>query len=95
VIIPDGITESAITLKDQFFDLKGLSVYSSLAVGTLRDYLRHGNKPVPHFKLKGKILVRKSEFDTWLEAFRVNRKQRLNGVVNEVMAGLKGAKSEE
>ena len=88
MILPNDITESAIVLKDQYFDLRGLSVYSALAVPTLRDYLRDGRNPVPHFKVKGKILVRKAEFDEWLETFRVNRKQQLQNVVDGVMASL-------
>jgi len=38
--------------------------------------------------LKGKILIRKSEFDVWLEEYRVNRKQDLNNVVDEVLTSL-------
>ena len=57
---------------DRLLDLKGLSKYSSLGVPTLRDYLRSGG--LPYFKLKGKILVRVSEFDGWLESFRVDSK---------------------
>lgn len=89
MIIPDNIAEPAITLKDQYFDLKGLAAYSALAVPTLRDYLKDGRNPVPYFKVKGKILVRKSEFDRWLEDFRVNRKQHVQSVVDEVMTSLK------
>ncbi len=89
MILPDYITEIAITLKDQLFDLRGLSAYSALAVPTLRDYLKDGRNPVPYFKVKGKILVRKSEFDRWLEDFRVNRRQHVQTVVDEVMTSLK------
>ena len=65
MILPDDITETGIMLKDQLFDLKGLSVYSALAVPTLRDYIKTGS--LPCFKVKGKILVKRSEFDRWLE----------------------------
>jgi hypothetical protein len=70
---------------DQYFDLKGLSGYSSMAIPTLRDYIREG---MPYFKLKGKILVKRSEFDGWLESFRVNRNQKLNELVDGVIRGL-------
>lgn len=72
---------------DRFFDLKGLSKYSSLGLSTLRDYLRSSG--LPHFKLKGKILIRQSEFDAWMESFRVDPKQALDAVVNGVMESLK------
>jgi hypothetical protein len=43
---------------------------------------------MPYFKLKGKILVKRSEFDGWLESFRVNRNQELNELVDGVIRGL-------
>jgi predicted DNA-binding transcriptional regulator AlpA len=77
------------TLKhtDRLLDLRSLSEYSSLSVPTLRDYLRSGG--LPHFKLKGKILVRVWEFDEWIESFRVDSKQKLDTMVNDVMNSLK------
>ena len=72
---------------DRLLDLKNLSEYSSLGVPTLRDYLRSGG--LPHFKLKGKILVKLSEFDAWLEAFRVEGNQKLDDLVDGVMESLK------
>lgn len=85
--IPNSIIEPIITLKDQYFDLKGLSIYSAISVGSLRDYLKSGG--LPCFKLRGKLLIKRSEFDAWLEGYRVNRKQDLNNVVNEVLTSLK------
>ena len=87
MIIPDDMAETTIALKDQFFDLKGLSVYSALAVSTLRDYIRSGN--LPCFKVKGKVLIKRSEFDGWIEGHRVSRKKDINGIVDEVIEGLK------
>ena len=75
-------------INDQYFDLKGLSRYSALGVPTLRDHIRGGD--LPCFKVKGKILVKKSEFDGWIEGYRLNKKQNLNDLVNEVIETLKG-----
>ena len=71
---------------DRFLDLKSLSAYSSLGISTLREYLKSGG--LPHFKLRGKILVRLSEFEQWLESFRVDNKQALDSLVNDVMKSL-------
>ena len=71
---------------DRFLDLKNLSAYSSLGIPTLREYLKSGG--LPHFKLRGKILVRLSEFEQWLESFRVDNKQTLDSLVNNVMKSL-------
>ena len=72
---------------DRFFDLRSLSGYASLAIPTLRDHLRAPGG-LPHFKVKGKILVKKSEFDSWLETkFRVQN--NLNDIVDGILESLK------
>ena len=76
---------------DRLFDLKSLSQHSCLGVPTLRDYIRSGG--LPHYKLKGKILVRLSEFDEWLESFRIGTKQQLDELVNDVIESLNNADS--
>ena len=89
MILPDEIVEQfTIALKDQYFDLKGLSEYAALAVPTLRDYIKSG--ALPCFKVKGKILVKRSEFDSWLERHRVNKSQDLNRIVDDVLSSIKG-----
>lgn len=85
MILPRDITETAITLKDQFFDLRGLSVYSALSVPALRQYLKTG---LPHYRLKGKILIKRSEFDAWLRQYRVNSTRDLKDIVNGAMRDL-------
>ena len=74
--------------QDRYFDLKHLAAYASLGVPTLREYLR-GQDGLPHYKLRGKILVRRSEFDKWLQGFRVDPKADLQRVVQNVLADLK------
>jgi hypothetical protein len=86
MIIPEAIVEPAISLKDQFFDLRGLSVYSSLGVGTLRDHIKSGE--LVAYKVKGKILIKKSHFDVFIEGFKI--KQSLGNIVDEIMDSLKG-----
>ena len=75
---------------DCYFDLKNLSAYSDLAVPTLRDHLKDIRKPLPHFKIKGKILVKKSEFDRWVESFRVKNIHELNRIVDDALNSIKG-----
>ena len=85
MFIPDEIAAQTISLKDSYFDLRGLSAYSSLGVSTLRDHIKKG---LPCFKIGGKILIKLSEFDKWLEGYRVNQKQDLDAIVDDVMDGL-------
>ena len=74
------------TSSDKYFDLKSLSEYSSLGVPTLRDHIR--SEGLPHFKVKGKILVKQSEFDSWLESFRIDTNCQLRGLVDSVIDSL-------
>jgi len=86
--IPDNIIEPAISLKDQYFDLRGASGYSSMAVSTIRSYIKAGS--LPAYKVGGKVLIRRSELDSWIETFRINKKQDLNVLVDDVLNNLKG-----
>jgi len=92
LIIPDNIAE--IALKDRYFDLKGLSVYSAMGTSALRNYIRNGD--LPCFKLPGKngrtgkILIKKSEFDAWMERFRDNDYIDLDTITDDVMESLSG-----
>ena len=91
--IPENTVETGIILKDQYLDLRRLSVYSSLGIGTLRDYIREGT--LPYFKVRGKILIRKCEFDVWMEEHRGEAYQDLGSMVDEIMNNLKPGKSVE
>ena len=71
-----------------YLSLRGLSRYSSMSVRTLRDYLSHPARPLPHYRVGGKILVKRSEFDAWLRAFRVEQSPHVDAVVAEVLRGL-------
>jgi hypothetical protein len=66
----------------QYLDLQGLEDYSSLSISTIRSYIKYDS--LPHFKVRGKILVRQSEFDKWMEGYRVDS-QDLDKLVDEVM----------
>lgn len=88
MILPETII-SSVSLKDQYFDLEGLSTYSALRVPTLREYIK--DKKLPAFKVRGKILIRRSEFDLWLERFRV--KDKVEDIITGVLGDLKRSKS--
>jgi hypothetical protein len=57
---------------DCYFDLKGLAAYSSMSERSLRDYLHDPRNPLPYFKPggRGRVLVKRSDFDRWLSAWR-------------------------
>ena len=52
-------------IQPKYLDLKRLSIYASISVGSLRDYIRDGD--LPAYRLKGKVLVKRSTFDNWID----------------------------
>ena len=93
MILPKSIIQSepVVVINDQFFDLRGLSSYSSLGVSTLRSYISKGW--IPHFKIGGRVLIKRSEFDAAMEKkFRVTKSGDLKSMVDEVCARLRKAK---
>ena len=62
-----------MTTLDPYFTMKGLAEYASLSRRTLQDLVIDTSDPIPSYRLGGKILIRKSDFDEWM-ARRRNRK---------------------
>ena len=58
------------TPADPFLDLRALADYSSLSVRKLRDYLAAPLHPLPSYRVGGKVLVRRGDFDAWIERYR-------------------------
>jgi hypothetical protein len=75
---------------DAYLPLKALAQYSGLSVRTLRDHLTDSMRPLPHFRVGGKIIVRQSDFDVWVSQFRVAVKPTgVNSIVDDVVAALR------
>ncbi len=70
---------------DPFLDLRALAAYSSISVRKLRDYLEDVAYPLPCYRVGGKILVRRSEFDTWISAYRQQGRADVARIVEEVL----------
>lgn len=88
---------------DPWLSLGALSEYSGLSVRTLRAYLVDPDHPLRHYRMRephviatatgkrrtvsGKILVRRSEFDGWMQTFRYT--PDLDRLVDEVVAEIR------
>lgn len=72
----------------EYLPLKALAQYSGLSVRTLRSYLASPSHPLPCFRIGGKVLVRRSDFDTWAEMFRSVPAVRIDAIVTDVLRGL-------
>lgn len=71
-----------VPVTDCYMGLRKLSQYSDLSVSTLRNRL----KEIPHENVGGKILVRRSDFDRWMEQHRV----KVSGNFTEKSQGIVG-----
>lgn len=60
------------TQLDPLLSLRAAAAYTSLSVRTLRHFI-DGLPPaqaLPAYRLPGKVLIRRSELDAWLEQYR-------------------------
>ncbi|QPD02711.1 MAG: DNA-binding protein [Candidatus Nitrospira kreftii] len=53
-----------------YFDLQALAAYSCCSVRWLRNRLVDHHQPLPHYRVGGKILVKREEFDRWMTTHR-------------------------
>jgi excisionase family DNA binding protein len=79
------------TTLDPFLSLRALATYAGLSVRTLREYLDHPTRPLPHYRVGGKILVRRSEFDAWIVAHRRVGVADVAGIVKDVLRSVAGS----
>lgn len=92
--IPSEIVRACnIVLDDKYFNLSGLSEYSSMSKSALRYHIRENG--LPHFAIRNdagqvtQYLIRRSEFDFWMKK---RWRDDLDELVNGVMADLRGGK---
>jgi hypothetical protein len=52
---------------DRYLTLEALHAYGGLSVRALQRALVAPVNPLPHFKIGGRILVRRSDYDRWIE----------------------------
>jgi len=82
--VPERIVISS-TL-DPYLSLKALAAYSSLSVRTLRTFIeRPPSDALPCYRVTGgKILVRRSDFDTWIATYRTIGRPSLARAIREL-----------
>ncbi len=73
------------TQLDPFLSLKALAAYSGLSVRKLRDCLDDPVHPLPCYRVGGKILVRRSEFDGWVSRYRQVGDRDVTEIVADVL----------
>ena len=78
---------SNLTIDRGWLSLRELTEYASVSERTLREWLHRSTDALPAVRVDGKILVRKSEFDAWLERHRIQPDAPIDvdGIVNAVL----------
>lgn len=71
---------------DPYLSLRSTSSYIGLSVRSLRAWLIHPSRPLPCFRIGGKILCRRSELDRWAENFRHIGRDDIENMVNDIMS---------
>jgi hypothetical protein len=76
------------TIDDRYLPLTRLSTYAGLSVRTLRSYLTHPAYPLPCYRIGGKVLVRRSDYDNWAARFRAVDVSAVDALVTDALRGL-------
>lgn len=72
-----------------WLDLEGLKIYSSCSIRWLREHCNKKENPIPHSRVdNGKILVKVSKFDAWMDSFSVTPTNNTEQIVNEMITEL-------
>ncbi len=81
------------TALDPFLSLRALAGYSGISVRKLHEYLADPINPLPHYRVGGKILVRRSEFDAWIVRYRQCGRADVDSIVVSVISDLGQSKA--
>lgn len=84
-----GNTEcmSSERLQPEWLDLKALTQYACVSERTVREWIHRPYNPLPAVRVRAKILVRRSVFDSWLESYQVKNVD-VGCIVDELIAGV-------
>ena len=85
-ISPRGFTAERVvvsTLLDPYMSLKALSDYSGMSRRTLLQHINDDPfRALPAYRVRGgKLLVRRSEFDEWMAAFKTTGRPAVAEIV--------------
>ena len=59
------------SINREWLGLRDLTHYANVSERTIRSWIRSPVNPLPAVKVSGKVLVRKSDFDAFLQRYRI------------------------
>lgn len=77
-------------MQPEWLGLRRLTEYADVSERTLRGWIHSPADPLPAVRIGGKILVRRQEFNVWLERYRIKplASEQVNAIVAEVLEGV-------
>ena len=86
---PSGREKATGKTCREWLGLRELTQYADVSERTLRSWIYSPVDPLPAAKVSGKVLVRKSDFDAYLQRYRIRPLEELNvdAIVRDVMKG--------
>lgn len=86
LVLVEGITLSSPD--NPYLDLKALSAYTGLSRRKLHDLLKDPVRPLPCYRIGGKIVVRRGEYDAWALHYRQVGNADVERIVSDVLREL-------
>ena len=71
----------------EWFGIRELTQYAAVSERTLREWIHRESDALPAVRVDGKILVRRPQFDSWLERHRIKQMKRVDvdAIVNDLL----------
>lgn len=75
---------------DPYMSLRALAPYAGMSTRKLRDLLTDPAHPLHHYRIAGKLLVRRSDYGTWAARYRRVGSVNVDAIVRDVIHSVIG-----
>ena len=85
-----GFSRGPVRMQPEWLSLRGLGEYAQVSERTLRAWINSPVDPLPAVRVGGKILVRRADFDAWLQRHKIEPLATgdVDAIVREVVEGV-------
>ena len=88
--VREPVSPSPSRITPEWLGLRRLAEYSDTSERTLRGWIHSPVDPLPAVRIGGKILVRRADFDTWMQRHKIEplATDDVDAIVREVVEGV-------
>ena len=85
-----ALSRESVRITPEWLSLRGLGEYAQVSERTLRGWIHSGVDPLPAVKIRGKVLVRRQQFDSWVERHKIQSLEgaQIDSIVKEIVEGV-------